>query len=103
MFRHDCSLAVEPASTPQRLLHKQTWTDSLPIRTFLSAVCVSVVAQPGLEVSKELKNYPVLTHPSVYADFDGGLLGQRQVNKSIKHSLTQERYFLLNRGNPLCR
>jgi hypothetical protein len=31
MFRHDCPLAVKPASTPRRLLLKKTWKDSLSI------------------------------------------------------------------------
>jgi hypothetical protein len=36
MFRHGCPLAVKPASTPWRLLPKQTWRDTLLIDIFLS-------------------------------------------------------------------
>ena len=49
MFRHDCPLAVKPASTPSRPLPKQTWTDSLPIDMLLSAVSVLIVAQSSSE------------------------------------------------------
>jgi len=59
MFRHDCLLAVKPASTPQRLLHKKTWRDSLPIDMLLSAASVLVVAQLSSEVPEGLMNYPV--------------------------------------------
>jgi len=45
MFRHDCLLAVKPASTLGRLVHTNTWRDSLPIGMLLSAVSVLVVAQ----------------------------------------------------------
>ena len=62
MFRHDCPLAVKPASTPGRLVHKKkkkTWRDSLLIDKLLSAVSVLVVAQQSSEVPEELTNYPV--------------------------------------------
>jgi hypothetical protein len=59
MFHHDCSLEVKPASTPWRLLSKQTWRDSLPIDMLLSAVSVLVVALLSLEVLEGLMNYPV--------------------------------------------
>jgi hypothetical protein len=61
MFRHDCPLAVKPASTPVRLVHKKTWRDSLPIDMLLSAVSVLVVVQPSSEIPKGLMNYPVFT------------------------------------------
>jgi hypothetical protein len=60
MFHHDCPLAVKPASTPRRLVHKKTRRDSLPVGMLLSAVSVLVVAQRILEVLEELMNYPVL-------------------------------------------
>ena len=60
MFRQDCPLAVKPASTPQRLGHKKTWRDPLPIDMLLSAVSVLVVAQQSSEVPEGLMNYPVL-------------------------------------------
>jgi hypothetical protein len=44
MFRHDCPLAVKPASTLWRLLPKQTWLDSLPSDMLLSAVCLGCCA-----------------------------------------------------------
>ena len=60
MFRHDCPLAVKPASTPRRLLHKKALgRDSLPVDMLLSAVSVLVVAQTILEVLEGLMNYPV--------------------------------------------
>jgi len=65
MLRHDCPLAVKPASTPWRLVPlpkkeiKPTWRDSLPIDMLLSAVSVLVVAQPSWEVPEGLMNYPV--------------------------------------------
>jgi len=59
MFSHDYTLAVKPASTPQRLGHKKTWRDPLPIDMLLSAVSVLVVAQPSLEIPEGLMNYPV--------------------------------------------
>jgi hypothetical protein len=59
MFHHDCPLAVKPASTPWRLVHKKNWRDSLPIDMLISAVSVLVVAQPSLEVLEGLMNYPV--------------------------------------------
>jgi hypothetical protein len=59
MFRHDCPLAVKPASTPRRPLPKQTWADSLPIYMLLAAVAVLVVAQRSSEVQEGLMNYPV--------------------------------------------
>ena len=44
MFRLDCPLAVKPASTPWRLVHKKTWRDSLPIDMLLSAGCLGCCA-----------------------------------------------------------
>jgi len=61
MFRHDCLLAVKPVSMPQRLVHKKTWRDSLPIDMLLSAVSVLVVVQLSPEVQEGLMNYPVYT------------------------------------------
>jgi hypothetical protein len=49
-FRHDCPLAVKPASAPWRLLRKQTWRDSIPIDILLSAVCLLVVALQTSEI-----------------------------------------------------
>ena len=59
MFRHDCPLAVKPASTPRRLVHKRTWTDSLLIDTLLSDVSVLVVAPPSSEFPEGLTKHPV--------------------------------------------
>jgi hypothetical protein len=60
MFRHDCPLAVKPASTPRGLIHKRTCRDSLPIDMLLSAVSRLVVAQPSSEAPEGLTSYPVL-------------------------------------------
>jgi hypothetical protein len=58
MFHHDYHLAVKPASTPRRLVHKKTnLRDSLPIDMVVSAVSVLVVAQPNSEIPEGLKNY----------------------------------------------
>jgi len=65
MFRHECPLAVIPASMPWRLVHKKTCRDSLPIDMLLSAVSVLVVAQPSSEVLEGLMNYPVHAHTAV--------------------------------------
>jgi hypothetical protein len=59
MFRHDCPLAVKPATTPWRLLPKEKWTDSLPVQMLLSAVCVLVAPQTISELSEGLMSYPV--------------------------------------------
>ena len=59
IFRHDYSLAVEPASTPRPLVQKKTLGDSLPIDMILSAVSVLVVAQTSSEVPEGLINNPV--------------------------------------------
>jgi len=59
MFSRDCPLAVKLACTPQRLVHKKTWRNSLLIDMLLSAVSVLVVAQPSSEVPEGLMNYPV--------------------------------------------
>ena len=61
MFRHDCPLAVKPATTPRCLVHKKTWRDSLPIDKLLSAVSLLVVARPSSEVPEGRMNYPVYT------------------------------------------
>jgi hypothetical protein len=60
MFCHNCPLAVKTASTPWRLLPKQTWRDSVPIDILLSAVSFLVVALPSSEVPEGRMNYPVL-------------------------------------------
>jgi hypothetical protein len=62
MFLHDCPLAIKPASTPRRLVHKkETWRDSLLIYMLLPAVSVLVVAQWSSEVPEGLMNNPVYT------------------------------------------
>ena len=56
IFRHDYSLAVEPASTLRPLVQKKTLRDSVPIDMLLSAVSVLVVAQSSSEVPEGLMN-----------------------------------------------
>jgi len=68
MFRHDCPLAVKPASTPRSLVKKKTWRDSLSIDMLLSAVSVLVIAQPSSEFPEGLMNYPVFWTPGWPAD-----------------------------------
>ena len=60
VFRHDCPLAVKPASTPRRLVHTKTWRESLPIDMLLSAVSVLLLVQPSSEIPAGLMYYPVL-------------------------------------------
>jgi hypothetical protein len=52
-------LTVKPASTPWRLLPKQTWKDSVPTDILLSAVSVLVVALLSSEFLEGLMNYPI--------------------------------------------
>jgi len=59
IFRHDYSLAVEPASTPGPLVQKKTLRDSLSIDMLLSSVSFLVVAQSSSEVPEGLMNNPV--------------------------------------------
>jgi len=64
MFRHDCPLAVKPASTPRRLVQNKTNKQKncerfSTIDMLLSTVSVLVVAQPSSEVPEGLMNYPV--------------------------------------------
>jgi hypothetical protein len=61
MFRHDCPLAVKPASTPRRLVHKKTWRDSLPIDMLPFGVTIMANVQQRLEIPDRLMNYPVYT------------------------------------------
>jgi hypothetical protein len=61
MFRHYCSPAVKPSSTPWRLLPKQTWKDYLPIDLLLSAVSFLFVALPNSKLPAGLMNYSVYT------------------------------------------
>ena len=66
MFRHDCPLAVKPASTPRRLIQKKKSLDSVPIDMLRSAVSVLVVVQPISEVPEGLMNYPVCVCIYIY-------------------------------------
>jgi hypothetical protein len=56
---------MKPASTPWCLLPEQTWRDSLPIDTLLSAVSVLAIALPILEVLEGLMNYPVFKNITI--------------------------------------
>ena len=71
MFRHDCSLAVKPASRPRHLVHKKkTWRDSLTTDMLLSAVSALVVVQRSSEVPEGLMNYPVYYRVKQYLELD---------------------------------
>jgi hypothetical protein len=59
IFRHNCPIAVKPASMPWHLLPKQTWRDYLPIDMLFSVVSALVVALPSSEVPEGLMNYPL--------------------------------------------
>jgi hypothetical protein len=62
MFRHDCPLAVKSASTPQRLGHKKSWRDSLPVDMLPFGVTIPATV-PQIpqrsEIPEGLMNYPV--------------------------------------------
>jgi hypothetical protein len=60
-FRHDCPLAVKPASTPRRLGHKINLADSLPIDTSMLPFGMSIPATvpQRSEIPEGLMNYPV--------------------------------------------
>jgi hypothetical protein len=60
-FRHECPLAVKPATTPRRLVHKKAWREILPFDVLLYAVSVLVVAQPSSEFPQGLMNYRVFS------------------------------------------
>jgi hypothetical protein len=51
-------LAVKPRTMSWRLLLKQTWRYSLPIRMLSSAASVLVAALPSSEFTEVLTNYP---------------------------------------------
>ena len=60
MFHHGCPLAVKPAITPRRPVHKTICRNLVPIDMLLSAVSVLVVVQPISEFPEGLTNYPAL-------------------------------------------
>ena len=60
IFRHDYTLAVEPASTPRPRVQKKTLRDSLPIDMLLSAVTLLVVALSSSEFPEGLMYNPIL-------------------------------------------
>jgi len=61
MFRHDCPLAVKPASTPRRLVQKKKNKLGEILYLLICSVllCALLVAQPSLEFPEGLMNYPV--------------------------------------------
>jgi hypothetical protein len=65
MFRHDSHLAMKPASTPRRLVHKNTWRDSLPIDMLPFAVTIPATVPQTSEIPEGLMNYPVQWSPYV--------------------------------------
>jgi hypothetical protein len=64
MFRHDCLLAVKPASTPRRLVHKKTSRDSLPLDMLPFGVTIQVTLPQRSEIPEGLVNYPVFSQSS---------------------------------------
>jgi hypothetical protein len=59
MFRHNCRLAVKPASTPRRLVHKNTWRDSLSIDMLPFSMIIPATVPQRSEIPERLMNYPV--------------------------------------------
>jgi hypothetical protein len=59
MFHHDCRLAVKPASTLRRLVHKKTWRDSQPIDMLPFSVTIPATVPERSEVPEGHMNYPV--------------------------------------------
>jgi hypothetical protein len=60
MFSHDFPIAVKSASTPERLVHKQTCRDSLSIDMLPFGVTIPATVPQGSEIPEVLWNYPVL-------------------------------------------
>jgi len=63
MFRHDCPLAVKPASTPRRLVHQKKLGEilCLLIRSFL--LCLSwLFAQLSSEIPEGLNELLCILH-----------------------------------------
>jgi hypothetical protein len=55
MFRHDCPLAVKPASTPRRLVQKRTWRDSKVNSQLLAPVFIVLRTYNSKTYSHTLK------------------------------------------------
>jgi hypothetical protein len=66
MFRHDCRLAVKPASTPRRLVLKKTWRDSLPIDTLPFGVTIPATVLHRSEILEGLMNFPLYELINLY-------------------------------------
>jgi len=68
MFRHDCPLAVKPASTPRSLVHTKKKLGEILylLICYFSPVSVLVVAQQSSEVPEGLMNYPLCKIHPVY-------------------------------------
>jgi hypothetical protein len=61
MFRHDCPLAVKPASRQRRPVHKKkSWRDSLQIDMLPFGVTITATVPQRSEIPEGLMNYPVL-------------------------------------------
>jgi hypothetical protein len=58
MFRHDCPLAVKPASASPHVVHKKIWRDSLPIDMTRFVLNIPATLQQMSEIPEGLVNYP---------------------------------------------
>jgi hypothetical protein len=70
MFRHNCHLAVKPASTPRRLGHKKTWRDSLPVDMLPFGVTIPATVPQRSKIPEGLMNYPVYVCVTAYLILD---------------------------------
>jgi hypothetical protein len=66
MFRHDFPIAVKPASTPERLVCKLTWRDSLSIDMLPIGVTIPATLPQRSEIPEGLTNYPVFIYLYTY-------------------------------------
>jgi hypothetical protein len=60
MFRHECPLAVKPASTPRHLIHKKTWSVSPSVDMLPFGVTIPATEPQRSEIPEGLMNYPIL-------------------------------------------
>jgi hypothetical protein len=58
-FLQDCLLAVKPASTPWRLVHKKSWRNSLPIDMLPFGIINPANVPQRSEIPEGFMNYPV--------------------------------------------
>jgi hypothetical protein len=58
-------LVVKPASRSQRLVHKKTWRDSLPIDMLPFGVTILATVPQRSEIPEGIMNYPVYENAEI--------------------------------------